>query len=109
MAAAEMTDKLRNDIKAIRMRSTLDPKRFYKNNDMKALPKFVQVGTVVESAADFYHSRVPKKQRKQTIVEELLADAQTRRYNKRKYMELQEKRMRWHKGDKGKKRKKNKK
>ncbi|XP_033643209.1 deoxynucleotidyltransferase terminal-interacting protein 2-like [Asterias rubens] len=111
MAAAEMTDKLRNDIRAIRMRSSLDPKRFYKHNDMKALPKFVQVGTVVESAADFYHSRVPKKQRKQTIVDELLADAETRRYNKRKYMELQEKRSRWHKGKKGtgKKRKKTKK
>ncbi|XP_038063837.1 deoxynucleotidyltransferase terminal-interacting protein 2-like isoform X2 [Patiria miniata] len=95
MAAAEMTDQLRNDIKAVRMRSTLDPKRFYKHNDMTAMPKFVQVGTVVESAADFYHSRIPKKQRKQTIVEELLADAETRRYNKRKYLELQERTKRW--------------
>ncbi|XP_022094735.1 deoxynucleotidyltransferase terminal-interacting protein 2-like [Acanthaster planci] len=95
MAAVEMTDQLRNDIKAVRMRSALDPKRFYKHNDMTAMPKFVQVGTIVESPADFYHSRVPKKQRKQTIVEELLADAETRRYNKRKYLELQEKTKRW--------------
>lgn len=47
MAAAEMTDKLRNDIKAIRMRSSLDPKRFYKHNDMTRLPKFVQVSPSV--------------------------------------------------------------
>ena len=43
MKAPEMTEELRNDIKVIRMRSTLDPKRFYKSNDMAAIPKFVQV------------------------------------------------------------------
>ncbi|XP_071491944.1 deoxynucleotidyltransferase terminal-interacting protein 2-like [Diadema antillarum] len=91
MRAPEMTEELRNDIKVIRMRSTLDPKRFYKGNDTAALPKFVQVGTVVDSPQDFYHSRIPKKQRQQTLVEELLADADSRSYNKRKYMELQEK------------------
>eukprot|EP00057_Strongylocentrotus_purpuratus_P033374 XP_791185.2 PREDICTED: deoxynucleotidyltransferase terminal-interacting protein 2 [Strongylocentrotus purpuratus] len=90
MKAPEMTEELRNDIKVIRMRSTLDPKRFYKSNDMAAIPKFVQIGTVVDNPVDFYHSRVPKKQRKQTLVDELLADSDTRRYNKRKYMELQE-------------------
>ena len=42
-------------------------------------PSSGQIGTVMDSPADFYHSRVPKKQRKQTIVEELLADADTRR------------------------------
>ncbi|XP_072168321.1 deoxynucleotidyltransferase terminal-interacting protein 2-like [Diadema setosum] len=91
MRAPEMTEELRNDIKVIRMRSTLDPKRFYKGNDTAALPKFVQVGTVVDSPQDFYHSRIPKKQRQQTLVEELLTDADSRSYNKRKYMELQEK------------------
>ncbi|XP_041474283.1 deoxynucleotidyltransferase terminal-interacting protein 2-like [Lytechinus variegatus] len=91
MKAPEMTEELRNDLKIIKMRSILDPKRFYKGNDMPAIPKFVQVGTVVDSPVDFYHSRVPKKQRKQTLVDELLADSDTRRYNKRKYIELQEK------------------
>lgn len=38
----------------------------------------LQVGTVVDNAADFYHSRIPKKERKRTIVEELLADAEFR-------------------------------
>jgi hypothetical protein len=35
---------------------------------------------VIEDAADFYSSRIPKKQRKSTIVEELLADAEFRKY-----------------------------
>lgn len=38
----------------------------------------IQVGTVVDSPADFYHSHIPKKQRKRTMVEELLADAEFR-------------------------------
>jgi hypothetical protein len=40
---------------------------------------FSQVGTIVDNPADFYHSRIPKKQRKKTIVEELLADSEFRR------------------------------
>ena len=47
-----------------------------------------QVGQVVDSAADFYSSRVPRKERKKTLVDELMADAQFQNYNKRKYAEI---------------------
>jgi Fcf2 pre-rRNA processing len=33
------------------------------------------MGTVVDSAADFYSGRVPKRERKKTLVDELMADA----------------------------------
>ena len=36
------------------------------------------MGTVVECSADFYHSRIPKKQRKQTLVDELISDSDFR-------------------------------
>lgn len=36
---------------------------------------------MVDSPLDFYSSRIPKKERKRTIVEELLADAEFRRYS----------------------------
>ncbi|KAM8924731.1 deoxynucleotidyltransferase terminal-interacting protein 2 [Pelodytes ibericus] len=88
MKAPELTDELKNDLKALKMRSAMDPKRFYKKNDREGFPKYFQVGTVVDSPVDFYHSRIPKKERKRTIVEELLADAEFRRYNKRKYQEI---------------------
>jgi len=42
----------------------------------------------MDSAADFYSNRVPKKQRKSTLVDELLADAEFKRFNKRKYGEI---------------------
>ncbi|XP_013928276.1 PREDICTED: deoxynucleotidyltransferase terminal-interacting protein 2 [Thamnophis sirtalis] len=88
MKAPEMTEELKNDLKALQMRAAIDPKRFYKKNDRKGLPKYFQVGTIVDSPADFYHARIPKKERKKTIVDELLADSEFRRYNKRKYQDI---------------------
>ncbi|NXC98150.1 TDIF2 protein, partial [Certhia familiaris] len=88
MKAPEITGELKNDLKVLKMRASLDPKHFYKKNDRDGLPKYFQVGTVVDSPIDFYHSRIPKKQRKRTIVEELLADSEFRRYNKKKYQEI---------------------
>uniref|UniRef100_A0A671Q8V3 Deoxynucleotidyltransferase terminal-interacting protein 2-like n=2 Tax=Sinocyclocheilus anshuiensis TaxID=1608454 RepID=A0A671Q8V3_9TELE len=88
MRAPELTEELKNDLKALKMRSAMDPKRFYKKNDREGFPKYFQVGTVVDNPVDFYSSRIPKKQRKRTIVEELLADAEFRSYNKRKYQEI---------------------
>ncbi|XP_048067446.1 deoxynucleotidyltransferase terminal-interacting protein 2 isoform X2 [Megalobrama amblycephala] len=88
MKAPELTEELKNDLKALQMRSAMDPKRFYKKNDREGFPKYFQVGTVVDSPVDFYNSRIPKKQRKRTIVEELLADAEFRSFNKRKYQEI---------------------
>ncbi|XP_015268828.1 PREDICTED: deoxynucleotidyltransferase terminal-interacting protein 2 [Gekko japonicus] len=88
MKAPEITEELKNDLQALKMRAAIDPKRFYKKNDREGLPKYFQVGTVVDSPVDFYHARIPKKERKKTIVEELLADAEFRRYNKRKYQEI---------------------
>ncbi|KAL4634901.1 deoxynucleotidyltransferase terminal-interacting protein 2 isoform X1 [Arapaima gigas] len=88
MKAPEMTQELQNDLRALKMRSAMDPKRFYKKNDQEGFPKYLQMGTVVECPLDFYHSRIPKKQRKRTIVEELLADAEFRNYNKKKFREI---------------------
>uniref|UniRef100_A0A8C5MJ48 Fcf2 pre-rRNA processing C-terminal domain-containing protein n=1 Tax=Leptobrachium leishanense TaxID=445787 RepID=A0A8C5MJ48_9ANUR len=106
MKAPELTDELKNDLKALKMRSALDPKRFYKKNDRDGFPKYFQVGTVVDSSVDFYHSRIPKKERKRTIVEELLADAEFRRYNKRKFQEIMSEKSARAEGKKNRKKKK---
>lgn len=96
MPATEMTDEIKHDLEVLQMRSVLDPKHFYKKNDLKVLPKYFQVGKVVDNAADFYNSRIPKKQRKRTMVDELLADAEFKRYNKRRYKEIIEERRKTH-------------
>ncbi|XP_036368464.1 deoxynucleotidyltransferase terminal-interacting protein 2-like isoform X1 [Octopus sinensis] len=88
MGKPEMTRTIKNELALIQMRNSLDPKRFYKSNDRKRFPKYFQMGTVVESAADFYHARIPKKQRKANIVEEMMANAETKQYVKKKYADL---------------------
>ncbi|KAL1022421.1 hypothetical protein UPYG_G00026750 [Umbra pygmaea] len=88
MKAPEMTEELMADLKALKMRGAMDPKRFYKKSDRDGFPKYFQLATVVDNPVDFYHSRVPKKQRKRTIVEELLADAEFRQNNKKQYKKV---------------------
>uniref|UniRef100_A0A672UL62 Deoxynucleotidyltransferase terminal interacting protein 2 n=1 Tax=Strigops habroptila TaxID=2489341 RepID=A0A672UL62_STRHB len=106
MKAPEITAELKNDLKVLKMRASLDPKHFYKKNDRDGLPKYFQVGTVVDSPIDFYHSRIPKKQRKRTIVEELLADSEFRRYNKKKYQEIMSEKAAFAAGKRNRKKKK---
>lgn len=95
---AELTKEQEKDLTALKMRRVWNPKNFYKKNsamleessqaDSGAAPsdgaKFFQIGTVVESKTDFYNDRLPKKQRKQTIIDELMNDQELRAYNKRK-------------------------
>lgn len=74
MQAPELTQERKNDLEALRLRGALDKKRFYKRNTIVSQPKYFQVGTVIESAADYYTSRVPKRQRKKTFAEEAVAE-----------------------------------
>ncbi len=52
------------------------------------------MGKILDFPADRYVDRVPKKERKSTLVDELLADAEFQRYNKRKYAEIMEEKSR---------------
>ncbi|XP_045456268.1 deoxynucleotidyltransferase terminal-interacting protein 2 [Melitaea cinxia] len=88
MKAPEVTEELKNDLQVLKMRSALDPKHFYKKNDMEVLPKYFQVGRVMDSAVDHVNERLTRKQRKRTMVDELLADADFQKYNKKKYKEI---------------------
>lgn len=85
-----MTDEIKNDLEILQMRSALDPKHFYKKNDMKVLPKYFQIGTVIDSPLDYYANRGTKKNKKRTLVDELLADAEFQKYQKKKYKEVVE-------------------
>lgn len=87
MTAPEMTEEVRQDLEILQMRSVLDPKRHYKS-DMKVLPKYFQMGHVVDNHAEFYSSRIPKKDRKRTLADEIIHDEETLRYQKKKYNEI---------------------
>uniref|UniRef100_A0A0N5ASP1 Fcf2 domain-containing protein n=1 Tax=Syphacia muris TaxID=451379 RepID=A0A0N5ASP1_9BILA len=88
LPATEMTEERARDLEIIQMRDALDTKVHYKKNDRSVLPKYFEVGTVLENKADYYSSRIPKKLRKRTIVEELMADAEFRTKQRKKFEEI---------------------
>lgn len=91
MPAPTMTPELKKDLQTLKLRSTLDPKRHYKKSDSKSksLPKYFQIGTVIEPASEYYSGRLTKKERKSTITEELLSDPKAKQYRKRKVREIE--------------------
>ena len=91
MSAPQLTPQLKNDLRLLKMRNALDPSRHYKANDSKEIPRYFQVGRVVADSADFYSSRIPKRQQGQTLVDELLSNDQFQTYHRKKYLELQDK------------------
>ena len=84
----EMTDSVKRDLKLIQMRNYLDPKRFYKNPDK--FGKILGVGTVVEGPTEYTSNRIIKKNRKNTILDEVLTDASVKRYTKKTFLNIQE-------------------
>lgn len=89
MTAPQLTPQLKNDLRLLQMRNALDPSRHYKANDSKKPPRYFQMGRVVADSADFYSARIPRRQQKQTLVDELLASEDFQRYHRKKYLELQ--------------------
>ncbi|KAI4458790.1 hypothetical protein MML48_7g00013536 [Holotrichia oblita] len=96
LPATELTDEIKTDLEIIKMRSVLDPKHFYKKNDLDVLPKYFQIGKVLDSPLEHYNNRLTKKERKRTLVDELLADAEFNKYNKRKYQEIIQEKQKTH-------------
>ncbi|KAL7541163.1 hypothetical protein ACHAXR_013151 [Thalassiosira sp. AJA248-18] len=91
MNPTPMTDQLKTDLSMIRNRNYLDPKKFYKSAD-KFDGKILQVGTVIEGSAEFYSSRLAKRDRRHNLTEEIMADSTVSSYAKRKYYDIQEER-----------------
>ncbi|KAF9454754.1 Fcf2-domain-containing protein [Macrolepiota fuliginosa MF-IS2] len=89
--------RLHREVEALRLRNQLDPKRFYRKDEgegkgIKGLPKYFAVGQIVATESPFSGSsaeNLPKSQRKRTLVDELVDDAEAKRYAKKKFNELQ--------------------
>ncbi|XP_066960577.1 U3 small nucleolar RNA-associated protein 6 homolog [Macrobrachium rosenbergii] len=88
MKAPEITEEIKRDLEVLQMCPVLDPKRPYKNKDLKVLPKYFQMGEIQDSPAEFYSSRIPNKKRKRTMAEEILNDEEALGYQKHKYNEI---------------------
>ncbi|KIK91892.1 hypothetical protein PAXRUDRAFT_26888 [Paxillus rubicundulus Ve08.2h10] len=89
--------RLYREVEALRLRNQVDPKRFYKKEEgeakgIKGLPKHFAIGTILPSTTPFNTTstdNLPRAHRKRTLVDELVDDAEARRYAKKKFEELQ--------------------
>lgn len=90
---ARMTPQLQNDLRVIENRQHLDPKRFYKSSGSGRkkgqLPSKVHVGTVVVGAHEFYSSRLTRKERRRTMLDEVMSDGRIVNYTKNKFKSIQ--------------------
>lgn len=91
LPSQEITDEVKTELRVLRLRSTFDPKQFYKKFDETKFPSNFQFGRVVESAADFYSSRLTNKQRKRTMAEEIMSDPHLAHVRKKRYNAIQDK------------------
>ena len=90
MPKVELTEELKADLKAIKLRNFIFPDRFYKANDSKLLPQYFQVGTIVTDKNDLRNERMTKKEAKGSIAEQFLKDDQSKGFSKRKYEKVNE-------------------
>jgi hypothetical protein len=89
--------RLHREVEALHLRNQLDPKRFYRKDDgdgkgIKGLPKHFAIGTIVTTNTPFGTAstdNLARAHRKRTLVDELVDDAEARRYAKRKFEDLQ--------------------
>jgi hypothetical protein len=85
-----VTPELKRDLQLLKMRDVLDPKRFYKKDARKsAIPEFSQVGTIIEGPTEYFTGRLSNKERKRTLVEEILAGESATGRFKSKYNDIQ--------------------
>lgn len=65
----------------------VDDDRFYKNPDK--IGTVVGTGTVIEGPTEYKSARLSRRERKQSVLEEVLADKQLRDYNKKTFHTIQ--------------------
>jgi hypothetical protein len=89
MPKTDLTPELRRDLQLLKMRNVLDPKRHYKKDNAKNdVPAFSQVGTIIEGPTEFFSSRLSNKDRKQTLLEEVINQEENSGRFKRKYNDI---------------------
>ena len=90
MPATQLSPELQADLRLLKVRSVLDPQRHYKKDSLKKIvPDFSEVGRIIEGPTERYSARLPNKDRKRTLVEEVLASESSTGRFKRKYSEIQ--------------------
>ena len=89
MKMKEVDEEVKDTIRAIQLRSYVNPHKVFNAGNMEKVPKYFQIGTVVAGPTDFKDQRLTKKQRKQDLAEELLEMDEQLGHSKKKFKEIQ--------------------
>ena len=90
MPKTNLTPQLKRDLQILRMRGVLDAKQHWRKDTRKDfVPTYSQVGTIVEGPTEYFSARLTRKERKRTIVEEILGSADTKSKFKTRYNDIQ--------------------
>ena len=90
MPQTTLSPGVKFDLHLLKLRSALDPQRHYRSESNRpSAPQFSQFGQIIQGPTEYFSSRLPNKERKQTLVEEVLANEQFTSRFKRKYNEIQ--------------------
>eukprot|EP01101_Sappina_pedata_P013161 TRINITY_DN9444_c0_g1_i1.p2 TRINITY_DN9444_c0_g1~~TRINITY_DN9444_c0_g1_i1.p2 ORF type:complete len:184 (+),score=95.06 TRINITY_DN9444_c0_g1_i1:2-553(+) len=87
MVAPKVTKELTRDLQILRLRSMIHQDKHFKK-EKASKNKYFEIGEVIESSADFYSSRLTKKNRPKSFVDELLRDDSFRKTTKAKYNKI---------------------
>jgi hypothetical protein len=92
MEAPELTPDLRQDVMALRLKHATEGRAKNRREvaDLKHMPKYFQIGTIVEAPTEFYSARVPKRKRQQSILDEMVSAEKEVGYVTSRYKDLQE-------------------
>ncbi|KAJ0116418.1 rrna-processing protein fcf2 [Diaporthe amygdali] len=91
--------KVKREFQLLRMRGIVDRKKFFKKDSRKdPFPTFSQFGTLIEGPLEHHNGRLTRKERKRTLVEEVLATGEADGKFKDRYEKIQEKKMSGKKG-----------
>ena len=70
MPKVELTEEIKADLKALKLRNQIYPNRFYKTNDSKKLPQYFQIGTIVAEKGDIVGiDRMTKKEARGSLAQ----------------------------------------
>ena len=97
MKRPELTPEIIHDVNAMRLRSHLNPKKFYKKKDIEDMPKYFQIGTVMPSPFEPKSHSLEKSSRRKPLVEQLLEDDSQLNFSRKKWLEVREARKRLNK------------
>ena len=90
MPQTTLSPGVKSDLHLLKLRSVLDPQRHYRSESIRpSAPQFSQLGQIIQGPTEYFSSRLPNKERKRTLVEEVLANEQFTSRFKRKYNEIQ--------------------